>query len=108
MQEGAQIISDKFSSYVSCSGVTHLDELGLEHYYINHSLNFVDPIQSFIHTNGIERIWRSLRASISHVRRSVPQTKIKSFLDTFQFESMFDKETLYDILIQIIVALKDE
>ena len=59
--------------------MSHLDQLGLEHYYINHSLTFVDPIQEYIHTNSIERIWRSLRASISHVRRSLPKDKVQSF-----------------------------
>ena len=84
---------------------SHLEPLGFEHYYVNHSITFVDPIQKFIHTNGIERIWRSLRASISHVRRSVPQNRIRSFLDCFQFEIMFKKEELYDVLIQIFVIL---
>jgi len=47
-----------------------------------------------------------LRALISHVRRSLPVNKVQSFLDSFQFESMFKKEDLYYILIQIIIALK--
>ena len=67
----------------------------------------MDPIQEYIHTNSIKRIWRSLRASISHVRRSLPKDKVQSFLDTFQFELMFDKEALYDVLLQIIVALNN-
>jgi len=82
-----------------------LDQLGFEHYYVNHSLTFVDPVQNFIHTNGIERIWRSLRASVSHVRRSIPKDRVHSYLHSFQFESMFEKESLYDVIIQIILAI---
>src|SRR5262249_18308268 len=66
VDEESEIISDKFSSYVTRGGHSHLAELGFDHYFINHSLHFVDPVQSFIHTNNIEREWRSLRASISH------------------------------------------
>jgi len=108
IQEGAQIISDKFSTYVSRNGESHLEPLGYEHYYVNHSLTFVDPVQPHINTNGIERQWRALRASISHVRRSIQQEKIQSYLDTFIFESLFDKDTLYEIMIQILQTLSNE
>jgi len=37
VQEGAQIILDKFSSYVSRNGVSHLDQLGS---FFNFSFNF--------------------------------------------------------------------
>src|SRR4051812_41380634 len=55
VDEGSEIISDKFSSYITSRGRSHIEELGFNHYYINHSLEFVDPIQPFIHTNNIER-----------------------------------------------------
>ena len=34
--------------------------------------------------------------------------KIQSFLDCFEFESMFDKETLYDVLVQVLITLTQE
>lgn len=70
VEQGATVISDKFSSYISRNNYSHIDDLGFEHYFVNHSLTFVDPIQTSIHTNCIERVWRSLRASVSHVKRS--------------------------------------
>ena len=103
---GAEIYSDKFSTYISRRGNSHLENLGYEHYFINHSLEFVDPIQNSIHTNNIERSWRSLRASISHVKRGLPRQKLQPFLDTFQFLQYFSKEALYDVLLQIVVALQ--
>ena len=68
VEEGSQVISDKYSSHVTRFGRSHRREEGYDHYFINHSLSFVDPIQPFIHTNNIERTWCSLRASISHVK----------------------------------------
>jgi len=59
MQEGAQIILNKYSSYVSSIGVTHLDQLGLEHYYNSHSLNFFDPREFHTHKQN----WKNLEVS---------------------------------------------
>ena len=106
VDSGSQIVSDKAATYVTRGGRSHLEELGFEHYYINHSIEFVDPVQNFIHTNNIERSWRSLRASISHVKRSLSEEKIQSFIDTFQFFNYFTQESLYDVLMQIFVSLK--
>lgn len=103
VDEGAEILSDKFASYVTRTGRSHLEPLGYSHYFINHSLEFVDPIQNFIHTNNIERSWRSLRASISHVKRSISEEKIQSFIDTFQFYNFFSQDAMYDVFLQMIL-----
>ena len=86
---GSQVFSNKYSSYVTRFGRSHLEEEGFDHYFVNHSLNFVDPIKTFIHTNNIERTWRSLRTSISHVKRSLTDENIDSFLNTFHFQAFF-------------------
>ena len=52
------IFSDSFATYNS------LNELGYTHYQVNHSENFVDPIDRNIHTQNIERLWRDLKESI--------------------------------------------
>jgi len=96
VEEGSQVISDKYSSYVTRFGRPHIEEEGFDHYFINHSLYFVDPIQPFIHTNNIKRTWCSLRASISHVKRSLSNENIESFLNTFHFQTFFSQESLYD------------
>ena len=101
---GSKIYSDKFSSYVTKFSNSHLNPLGFDHYFVNHSLTFVDPINNDIHTNNIERTWRSLRASISHTKRSLPHDKILGFLDTFKFQNYFSKEALYDVLLQMLMC----
>jgi len=107
VEEGAQVISDKYSSYITRFDRSHLEEVGFDHYFINHSLHFVDPVQTFIHTNNIERTWRSLKASISHVKRSLTDENIHSFLDTFHFQTFFSQESLYDVFIQILMSIYD-
>lgn len=87
-------------------GRSHIENEGFSHYFINHSLHFVDPIQPWIHTNNIERTWRSLKASISHVKRSLSNENIQSFIDSFHFESFFKQENLYDIFLQILVSIQ--
>ena len=106
VDEGSEIISDKFSSYVTRNGNSHLEESGFEHYFVNHSLHFVDPVDPSIHTNNIERTWRSLKNSISHVKRSLSDKTIDSFINTFHFQSFFSEEALYDIFLQIILSLQ--
>ena len=105
VEEGSQVFSDKYSSYVTRFGRSHIEEEGFDHYFINHFLHFVDPVQSFIHTNNIERTWRSLKASISHVKRSLSNENIDSFLNTFQFQTFFSQENLYDVFLQILVSI---
>jgi len=41
VEEGAQVISYKYSSYVTRFGRSHLEEVGFDHYFVNHSLHFV-------------------------------------------------------------------
>ena len=55
VDQGAEVITDKMASYVTNRGRSHLESIGFEHYFINHSVEFIDPIQNFIHTNNIER-----------------------------------------------------
>lgn len=43
----------------------NLRMLGFQHYTINHRRNFVDPENSFIHTQTIERLWRGLKTHIN-------------------------------------------
>ena len=62
--------------------------------------------KTFIHTNNMERSWRSLRASVSHVKRSLPQKMINSFIDIFQFQNFFSQDVLYNIFLQIVLSIE--
>ncbi|MGL5708755.1 MAG: transposase [Aeromonas sp.] len=48
--------------YTDCwKGYLKLNELGFIHETVNHSVNFVNPENREIHTNHIERLWRSVK-----------------------------------------------
>ncbi len=85
-----------------------LEGLDFTHFWINHSENFVDPIFNFINTNKIERLWRSLRAHVSHIRRSVPEESIEGFLDTFMLQCTTGDDNFYDIMLHIICLISQE
>ena len=72
IEQGADIISDKYRTYISQNRRSQIEGYGFDHFFINHSLHFVNPIQPFVHTNNIERVRRSLKTSISRVKRNFP------------------------------------
>jgi len=41
------------------------------------------------------------------VKRSLPKRKLESFIDTFHFYNYFSQETLYEVFLEILVALKE-
>ena len=89
-------MSDKFSSYVNIkTNQSKLEQYGFDHFWTNHSLNFVDPYQPWIHTNSIERQWRRLRNKISNIKRTFSDDIIKNYLDSFVIKTMLTSEELY-------------
>jgi hypothetical protein len=68
---GSNFITDIWRGY---NGIS---EFGYEHLKVNHSLNFVDPIDRTILTNAIERCWRSLK---EHVPKSISAGKYNDYV----------------------------
>ena len=94
--EGTTIMSDKFSSYVNLkTNQSKIEQYGLDHFWTNHSVNFVDKYQPDIHTNSIERQWRRLRNKISNIKRSFSGSIIQNYLNTFMIKSMMTPEEVY-------------
>jgi hypothetical protein len=58
VEAGMRIISDCWGGY------TNLKTLGFDHATINHSQNFVHPDDLLIHTDTMERQWRTLKEII--------------------------------------------
>ena len=71
---GTLIISDEWRGYLG------LERLGFIHTRINHSRYYVHPDDNRIHTNTIERLWRTLRGFIPKSTRinGIPK-KLKIF-----------------------------
>ena len=56
IKAGSILYSDSWASYLEVE-----KELGYKHYIINHKKNYVDPEYKHIHTQTIERFWRTLK-----------------------------------------------
>jgi hypothetical protein len=58
VQPGTRVISDCWRGYSS------LSQFGWDHRSVNHSQNFVNPDEPDIHTQKIERMWKTLKRTI--------------------------------------------
>lgn len=88
---GSKIITDCWRGY------NDLEALGYIHKKVNHKISFVDNSDSTIHTNTIERIWRSLKRFLKknlrfeNIKNAVLQfetltnVKVKSVEDRYNF-----------------------
>lgn len=62
VQTGSIVFSDDASMYTERRGVnSHLCQMGLFHFWINHSKEYTNPKFPFITTSGIERTWGTLK-----------------------------------------------
>ena len=100
------LFSDKFSSYLNLKKEeSYLDPYGYYHFWVNHSKEFVDRYQSFIHTNGIERSWRCVRNQISSIKRTFRPKLVQEYLDVFMIKNTKTAQEFYQFMIQVIVQL---
>ena len=58
IRPGSIINTDAWSSY------NRLHRLGYKHGVVNHSMNFVNPLDREIHTQSIERQWKILKTGL--------------------------------------------
>jgi len=92
VEQGATIISHMFASYVDARNFqSHLQQLGFTHYFINHSIHYVDPLQNWLHTNTIENTWRYLKQSISRIKRAVRAEFVDDYLSLFMLKNSIGK-----------------
>ncbi|XP_049283586.1 uncharacterized protein LOC125763907 [Anopheles funestus] len=94
---GTRILSDCWAGY------NGLGALGYEHATVNHSRNFVDPLQGDVHTQRIENVWRWLK----HFLRQ-KGTNIHGSLEGYFAEHMFRKEHKTDVFAALIDVLARE
>jgi hypothetical protein len=78
----ARIISDGWSAY------KNLRRLGYNHNVVNHSENFVNPLDSTIHTQGIENLWKCLR-NFLNTKGSYSRKHISCYIKEFIFRKYF-------------------
>jgi hypothetical protein len=74
---GTRIISDCWRGYNSVQDLNYL------HDKVNHSQNFIDPKDSTIHTQKIERLWKSLKQTILKQANGIEK---QSYTEEFLFK----------------------
>ena len=78
VRAGTRILTDCWRGY---NRVAQLG-LGFAHATVNHKHFFVNPFDRTVHTNTIERLWRSLRESIPDQTR---KENVESYIHQFVF-----------------------
>ena len=75
---GTTILTDKWGGYVD------IEALGQNyvHFSVNHSRNFVNPQDRTVHTQNIERLWRTMKEEIPEETRKY---EIESYINRFLF-----------------------
>ncbi len=77
--------------------------MGYRHFGINHSKRFVNFFNNRIHTNTIERCWRSLKA---FTKIQQPKKELDSYISQYIFEGLVEKKDRMHTLIKYINELK--
>jgi len=81
---GSTILSDKASMYVnSRTQESKLEPLGYEHYWVSHKDEWVHNLFKDIHTQNIERSWRTFKSYISTTKRTLDVPIIQSYINAF-------------------------
>lgn len=96
---GTKIITDCWRGYVN------LNNLGFIHVTVNHSLNFVDPSDRTVHTQTIERVWRSLKSTIPV---GCKNCKIDEYIGSFVFVNQFNVKNIlgrFEYVCQVLAAV---
>jgi hypothetical protein len=107
--EEKTIISDKFSGYVNIKKDTSkLEDFNYTHFWVNHSKEFVDSTQPFIHTQNIERLWRSLRNSISSIKRAFEPDLVDDYLNTFILKTRLNEQELFEFILKAIIMKSEK
>jgi ISXO2-like transposase domain len=95
VRPGSIILSDCWSAYDNIQA-----ELGLEHWQVNHSHTFVDPLTG-AHTNTIEGTWHGLKLAVPQRQRA--ETKIDGYL----LEFMWRRENQDDEWMALLRCLRE-
>jgi transposase-like protein len=97
---GSHIITDGWRGYAG------VDQIGYRHDIVNHSANFISPIDPTIHTQNIENLWRCLRRFLNR-KGSYTRKHIKEYLHEFVYRRNFP-QTFDSFIDHVRLKLQDD
>ncbi|KAG0425188.1 hypothetical protein DMUE_6051 [Dictyocoela muelleri] len=99
VEVGTKVITDEWRGYWG------LEDIGFIHCRINHSVSFVDNEDPIIHTNTIERLWRSLK---EFMPTRVNTTNISTWIERFKNAYRANNGTRDSMWNLILAAIKNK
>lgn len=97
IRPGTTIFSDEWKSY---NEIPHLEGYNFEHYTVNHSKNFVDPITG-AHTQNIENLWKCAKMRNKREHGTARQM-LDSYLCEFLWRHRNKDENLFEKMLENI------
>jgi transposase-like protein len=91
---GTTIVSDGWAAY------RNLARHNYHHQVINHSANFVDPVNRSIHTQNIENNWKNIKRWLRN-----KGTNLGSNLHEYLLEYMYKKRHANDVFAAVVSHL---
>jgi len=101
------IYSDNFSTYVNnrvFPPESKLTQWGYRHKFVNHKIEFVNGIFKEIHTNTVERLWRTVK---EHIRRHKTKSLYLLCIGRFYFHRTLCKKGQLKYLVQSLMSNND-
>jgi hypothetical protein len=95
VRQGSVIYTDLWGGYAGLN-----QDLGYEHFTVNHSENFVDP-DTGVHTNMIEGFWNGLKLRIA------PRNRTMNCIDNHLFECIWRKKHADSLWDGLLASLKE-
>jgi transposase-like protein len=108
VREMSVIYTDCFSIYVNNRTrpkTSFLKGLNYVHLWVDHSRGFISELTSIVHTNTVERSWRSVK---TFMRRENPRKKIALKISKYLFFDNYTVDERMNLLVHIIALIRQE
>ncbi len=96
IRPGSRVISDGWAAYGGLAAVQQ--QWGLNHQWVNHRINFVDPNDPTLHTQTIEATWSSLKNSLRHLHGTSRQL-FTTYLFQYMSKRHFNNENIMNQIL---------
>ena len=84
------------------SAKSKLTQYGYYHLWVNHSERYAHEKFTFIHTSGIERIWRSLKSMFPPLKYVHKPSVVNEFAHAFTLRKIIRKEFAHEFFLRTI------